>query len=218
MPSKKRLISVALLSILTMTKLAGAVPADDGERILYSFAGGTSDGSEPLSGLLLDAAANFYGTTFHGGNYNTGTVFELQPDGNGGWTETVLHRFAPHNGDGYSAESVLTLDAAGNLYGTTAGGGTYDYGTVFELKRQASGHWKVKVLHSFNFNGTDGVSPPAGLVRDAAGNLYGVTSGGGSARRGTLFELKRQANGAWIEKVLYSFKNNAAAGTFLLEN
>jgi hypothetical protein len=75
MPSKKRLISVALLSILTMTKLAGAVPADDGERILYSFAGGTSDGSEPLAGLVLDAAGNFYGTTFHGGNDNTGTVF-----------------------------------------------------------------------------------------------------------------------------------------------
>jgi uncharacterized repeat protein (TIGR03803 family) len=138
MPRKKLLISVALLSILTLPKLAEAAPAGDGESILRSFVGGTSDGSGPEAGLVFDVAGNLYGTTFHGGNGNAGTVFELQPDGSGGWTETILHRFGPHNGDGYGPESVLAFDAAGNLYGTTSDGGTYGYGSVFELSaRQA---------------------------------------------------------------------------------
>src|ERR1019366_6272522 len=92
-------------------------------------------------------------------------------------------------------EAGLIFDAAGNLYGTTYGGGTYtsctssDYcGTVFELTPAAGGGWTETVLHSFG-NGTDGWAPYAGLIFDAAGNLYGTTYGGGTYSGGTVFEV-----------------------------
>ncbi len=67
----------------------------------------------------------------------------------------------------------LIFDDAGNLYGTTGAGGTYGYGTVFELTPAAGGGWTEQVLH--NFNDADGGKPQAGLILDAAGNLYGTT-------------------------------------------
>ena len=83
-----------------------------------------------------------------------GTVFELTPAAGGGWTEKVLHSFG--NGtDGADPYAGLIFDAAGNLYGTTDEGGTYNHGTVFELTPAGGGGWTEKVLHSFG-NGTDG--------------------------------------------------------------
>jgi uncharacterized repeat protein (TIGR03803 family) len=95
------------------------------------------DGTYPSAGLVLDGSGNLYGTTFSGGLYNYGTVFELTPT-NGGWTEQVLHQFNYSviniNGpDGFYPQSALILDATDNLYGTTVEGGIYDGGTVFEI-------------------------------------------------------------------------------------
>ena len=106
----------------------------------------------------------------------------------------------------------LIMDGACNLYGTTVGGGTYGngYGTVFELTPAAGGTWTEKVLHSFG-SGADGTEPDAGLIFDAAGNLYGTT-GGGIYRLGTVFELMPAAGGTWTEKVLYSFNGGGADG------
>ncbi|MGB8770724.1 MAG: choice-of-anchor tandem repeat GloVer-containing protein, partial [Candidatus Korobacteraceae bacterium] len=101
------------------------------ETVLYNFGSGT-DGSEPLASLIFDSAGNLYGTTNSGGTYDYGTVFELTPNGSGGWTETVLHNFGSGT-DGFWPEANLIFDAAGNLYGTTVGGGTYQWGTVFEI-------------------------------------------------------------------------------------
>ncbi len=98
------------------------------------------DGAYPTTGLIIDAAGNLYGTTpfggIHGcfgGGLNCGTVFELSPNGSGGWTEKVLHSFNQNGTDGFYPYSNLIFDAAGNLYGTTYAGGIHNYGTVFEI-------------------------------------------------------------------------------------
>jgi uncharacterized repeat protein (TIGR03803 family) len=103
------------------------------EKTLHTFAGG-KDGAYPYAGLTWGTAGNLYGTSHTGGDHN-GTVFELTPGPNGTWTETVLHRFGESARDGTGPYyGALVLDAAGNLYGTTLGGGSSNYGVVFEVK------------------------------------------------------------------------------------
>ncbi len=98
--------------------------------------------------------------------------------------------------------SGLTLDAKGNLYGVTSGGGENGIGSVFELTPNGNGKWTVTTLHSFN--GNDGGVPEGELIFDPKGNLYGVTHGGGTYHMGTVFELAPGASG-WTLNVLYSF-------------
>ena len=183
------------------------------EKVLYSFNNNGTDGTNPEAGLIFDTAGNLYGTTYQGGTYSIGTVFELTPTAGGGWTEKVLHSFNKNGTDGAHPHAGLVMDAAGNLYGTTFANGTYNHGTVFELTRAAGGGWTEKVLYSFNNNGTDGTNPEAGLIFDTAGNLYGTTYQGGTYSIGTVFELTPTAGGGWTEKVLYSFNNNGTDGT-----
>jgi uncharacterized repeat protein (TIGR03803 family) len=182
------------------------------EKVLHSFGNGT-DGQNPYASLIFDAG-NLYGTTLHGGAHGVGTVFELSPGAGGAWTENVLRSFGTGK-DGYGPYGSLVLDAAGSLYGTTSEGGYYHHpgcglgcGTVFQLTPGANGTWAFKVLHIFG-NGSDGRNPDAGLVLDAAGNLYGTTANGGSDGYGTIFELKRGTNGKWTEKILRSFGSDA---------
>ena len=111
-------------------------PHPDGswtEKVLHNF-DGTDDGASPVASLVFDAAGNLYGTTSESGPSGAGTVFELTPHADGGWTETVLHSFSPQRGpDGAYPHAGLIIDAAGHLYGTTSGGGAYKAGTVFEV-------------------------------------------------------------------------------------
>ncbi len=193
---------IATLAIFTIPFLS-AVQATAADNVLHSFQGGT-DGSYPQAGLTSDAAGNLYGTTFQGGTAGVGTVFELTPAGGGTWTEKVLYSFGGADGNGPFGGVIF--DAAGNLYGTTIGGGTYLAGTAFELSPAGGGTWTEKVLWSFG-NGTDGTSPAAGLIFDAAGNLYGTTQTGGTNGAGMVFELTPAGGGSWTEKVLYSFGN-----------
>ena len=190
------------------------------ETVLYNFGGG-NDGDYPDCGLLMDTAGNLYGSTLYGGAYGWGTVFELSPNGSGGWTETVLHSFNYSSNDGHSPIGSLVMDAAGNLYGTTYNGGAFcqstGCGTVFELSH-GEGGWTETLLHSFNAN--DGSGPEAGLVMDAAGNLYGTTFQGGNLGGllcapfgcGTVFEVSPVAGGGWTETTLYSFNGQPDAG------
>ena len=137
--------------------------------LLHSFAG-TPDGEDPYAGLVADSAGNGYGTTKYGGTAGGyGTVFKLGRTGN----FSLLHSFAG-TPDGENPVAGLVVDPAGNIYGTTYYGGSNGYGTVFEIDSTG----KFTVLHNFDAS-PDGANPLGGLVRDAAGNLYGTTSDGG---------------------------------------
>ena len=141
------------------------------QTVLHNFTGGKEGAYPQGGGLLLDATGNLYGTTSSGGDFGDGVVFELDSSGK----ETVLHQFAfPNNRrDGASPYGAFIRDAVGNLYGTTSYGGTTKYfgGTLFKVDHTG----KERVLHSFGENG-DGFSPD-GLVKDTAGNFYGITLG-----------------------------------------
>jgi uncharacterized repeat protein (TIGR03803 family) len=155
------------------------------ETILWSFGNGT-DGSHPYAGLVFDKKRNLYGTTEEGGvyscpyGYTCGTVFKLTPSG----METILYSFGV-SGDGYAPVAGLLLDKKGNLYGTTADGGSYSRegygcalygcGTVFKLTPSGT----ETILHSFGASG-DGYQLNGGLVFDKKGNLYGATYRGGA--------------------------------------
>ena len=179
------------------------------ETVLYNFCSATdcSDGYSPSS-IVRDAAGNIYGTTQDGaGAY--GTIFELaRPSQPGGaWTETVLHVFCPSRPceDGMIPNGGLIQDAAGNMYRTTMMGrirmGFQSppplLGTVFQLAppSQPGGAWTETVIHIFCSlaNCADGLGPSAGLIMDAAGNLYG-TAGGGTPGGGTVFESHLRRN------------------------
>src|ERR1700693_956385 len=108
---------------------------------LYKFTRDATDGQAPLAGLIFDNAGNLYGTTFQGGAHGYGTVFKLTPNKDGSWTENVLHAFTDGKDGGWPFARVI-FDPAGNLYGTTAFGGVYDYGTVFELTPNKDGSWR----------------------------------------------------------------------------
>ena len=173
---------------------------------LYAFTG-KQDSENPTSTLILDVGGNLYGTTSHGGNldycdsYDCGVVFQISPTSSGEWKQSVLHVFTG-SGDGGRPNDGLAFDAAGNLYGTTEFGGAYGYGTVYRLSPSASG-WTETVLYSFNGNGFEGGFPYSGPILDAAGNIYGITIGGGNGY-GKLYELT--PDGAqWAQNVLYSF-------------
>ena len=201
------------------------------EHVLYHFhphAGkdGT-DGYAPVGALVLDAVGNLCGATELGGNYppmcsgsaGCGTVYELTPEADGKWKEHVLHRFAQFKNDGQLPEAGVVIDQHGNLYGTTMEGGSFrnkdvclvGCGTVFELTKDAKGHWREVILHSFD-NGEGGNGPLAPVILDKAGNLYGTASAGGTQNQycgplgcGVVFKLTRPANGRWKYSVLHSF-------------
>jgi uncharacterized repeat protein (TIGR03803 family) len=176
------------------------------ETALHAFTG-IPDGANPTAGLVGDAAGNLYGTTLFGGvaapacfyrDWGCGVVFKLDPTGK----ETVLHRFTG-GADGALPHAGLVRDQAGNLYGTTTLGGDSNSGVVFKLDPTG----KLTVLHSFT-GVADGLNPFAGLIRDAAGNLYGTTQWGGDVTTcnslgcGTVFMLDPTGN----ETVLYRFR------------
>ncbi len=176
---------------------------------LFAF-NGSSDGYLPTGTLIMDKSGNIYGTTVNGGTANDGIAYELSPPVGGGvpWTEKVLASFGAGNGvDPYAG---LVLDSAGNLYGTTANGGAYNHGTVFELT--PPGTWTEQILLSFN--GNDGAYAFPNLVIDSSGDLYGATGGGGKSSKGTVFELTPPAKGkgGWTETVLTSFTGKNGEG------
>jgi uncharacterized repeat protein (TIGR03803 family) len=153
------------------------------ETVLYSFTDG-SDGTLPVGGLILDSAGNLYGSTSHGGTGGGGTIFELSPSGNS-WTLQTLCSFVG-NAQNYGPQSPLTMDAAGNLYGTTMSDG-HGVGTVFKATN-SGGHWTCSDLYSWEL-GPNGGYPIGGVTLDANGNLFGTTSEGGTHGRGVIWEI-----------------------------
>ena len=205
----KILGGTAALAILSSLMLTTAWPAQaQTEPLLYNFTG-NPDGSGPQSGLT-SYNGNLYGVTGGGGAANEGAVFELLPNGVGGWNETVIYSFcSPSCTGGYAPAGVANLitDSAGNLYGTAHLGGA-GCGVVYELSPVGSG-WTESVL--YNFTDAEGdCYPQGGLIMDPAGNLYGTTVNYGA---GSVFELS-PSGGGWTEQVIYSFNDVNPTPTF----
>ncbi len=169
------------------------------ETVLYSFTGGP-DGGKPSAGVIRDPEGNLYGTTGSGGVSDFGVVYTLDATGH----ETVLHSFTGDT-DGGSPIAGVIRDSEGNLYGTTYAGGLSGAGVVYKLDTGGD----ETILYSFA-GGADGRNPNAGVIRDAAGNLYGTTWDGGLG-----FGVVYSVNPAGDEKVLYSFTGGADGGLLM---
>ncbi len=232
------------------------------QTVLYTFTG-DSDGSQPLSGLVFDAAGNLYGTTGSGGAFGYGTVFELSPSSGGFWTEQALYNFS-NSADGATPIGPLVFDTAGNLYGTCNSAGLHGQGVIFELTpvvgggwaysvilagsqahggalsggvvfdddgnlyataaisgpfnagaiyrlRYIAGAWKAAVIYTFQ-GGADGVAPISGLTYRDPGRFYGLTNLGGSFGYGTAFELTSGPDGTWSKSILHNFGGSSTGG------
>lgn len=186
------------------------------EDVIWRFAGTSSDGCEPQSGLAIDAKGDLFGTTVGCGTDHVGAVFELMPQSGGGWTESILHNFCPAAtcDDGYMPQADLIFDKKGNLYGTTPYGGKYgsSNGAVFMLSPGADGAWTESTIHSFHGSAGDGTFPVDRLIFDSKGNLFGTTEFGGKAFAGIVFELLPSDSGTWTERVAYNFGLSSKTG------
>jgi uncharacterized repeat protein (TIGR03803 family) len=176
---------------------------------LWGFTGG-SDGANPFGSLIGDKETGpLYGTTSGGGTLGNGTVFEIDTIDQ---TLTTIYNFKGSPDAGGPSGGPLLIDDAGALYGTS-GGGKHGNGTVFKLTPPGRGQtaWTETVLWSFT-GGNDGANPPAGLITDESGALYGTTSAGGAcAFCGTVFKLTPPDNGesTWKLATLYSFSGGS---------
>jgi uncharacterized repeat protein (TIGR03803 family) len=183
-------------------------PAQSQTLYVYHNFGAIPDGQTPAAGVIRDRSGNLFGTTEYGGQWGQGTVFEITSEG----VESVLHSFGAKE-DGVNPVAALAEDAEGNLYGTTLYGGTgkctLGCGTVFKLTPSG----EETLVHNFTANiGSDGNTPRAGVILDAAGNLYGTTQAGGwgscHGGCGTVYEVSSTG----VEKVLWNFEGGTTGG------
>jgi uncharacterized repeat protein (TIGR03803 family) len=172
--------------------------------LLATFHGAPGPGN-PSGPVLRNAQGVLYGTSESGGSSNFGTVYSLAPPAAGqlGWALSVLHEFSYANGDGIQPTGGVVADTAGNLYGTTTGGGANAPGIVYELSPPAAGQtqWTETVLSAI------GGTPSSGVIIGIDGALYGTTQQGGQFNLGTVFRLAPPAAGqtGWTTAVLHSF-------------
>jgi len=178
------------------------------ETVLYSFTGG-ADGAYPYAELVQDTAGNLYGTTFEGGDLSCnapyftgcGTVFKVSKTGK----ESVLHTFT--GTDGCNPDGGLLSDKAGNWYGTTKACGAVGGGAVYKLNKKGV----LTLLHNFPSYQFDGLTPAAGVIMDAKGDLYGNTIDGGRSGKGTVFKIDTTGT----ESVLQAFTGGTTDGCYV---
>jgi uncharacterized repeat protein (TIGR03803 family) len=165
----------------------GLAPSGSGwsKSYVYRFTGST-DGSGPI-GLIIDSGGDLYGATLYGGTGAGGTVYELVA--NNGWNYSLLYPLASGNPHAYGPLARLTMDAAGNLYGTTFQGGQYATGSVFKLTPGA-GFWTYTSLHDFT-GGDDGGGPGTRVFLDSEENVYGTAEFGGFYSYGVAFKIEQ---------------------------
>jgi uncharacterized repeat protein (TIGR03803 family) len=190
-------------------------PQADGswtETTLHTFGGAPNDGGVPVGALVLDAAGSLYGTTTVGGaahclgrlgDLGCGTIFKLTARSGGTWKETVLYSFIQGYGYGLNPSGELVFYDVNHFLGLTQSGGD-GLGTVFRLENTKKNGWQQRNPHIF-FGNPDGIGPAGRLEVDAKGNLFGITSYGGTYEMGTVFELRRLVNGELKEAILYNF-------------
>jgi uncharacterized repeat protein (TIGR03803 family) len=180
------------------------------ESVLHNF-DCYADGN-PHGGVTFDRRGNLDGTTVAGGSGGScssdgcGIVFQLTSQ-----TENVLHNFSAGS-DGFGPGGGVVFDPSGNVYGMTPDGGADSEGTIYEVWH-AGRQWHEKVIHAFT-GGTDGgVGSLGSLLRDRAGNLYGVTEIGGAHGNGTVFKLHATSKKQWKLTTLYAFKGTSDGGS-----
>jgi uncharacterized repeat protein (TIGR03803 family) len=203
---------------------------------LYTFRGAPNDGANPVARVIFGPDGTLYGTTENGGDSTgfchpgCGTVFNLRPSPTActtalcPWQETVLYDFAVTDPTyGALPESEVIFDSAGNLYGTTLGGGYYaepgggsgcvECGLVYKLTPSGGG-WTESVPYSFSGYqyGTDGAFPVGGVTFDNAGNLYGTNTAYGSCGVGTVFQLT-PGSPQWTERIVQQLCSMGASPT-----
>lgn len=205
-----RVVSVASKLILISVLVSGSTFAQQ-EKILHYFGSG-QDGTQMNAGIVSDASGNIYGSTTGGGYYQNGVVFELSPQADGTWAESILYSFGPP-AYGYLPNAQVTLDTKGNIYGTTTTGGAYNIGTVYKLSRNSEGQWIPETL--LNFNATGGNAAGGSyVVVDNAGNVYGSNWLSGAYGYGFVFQLTRTQTGEWTENILENFKPSGKGGYY----
>jgi uncharacterized repeat protein (TIGR03803 family) len=162
----------------TIFKLTYTVGVGWQETVIYTFQN-TTDGQSPIGTLISDASGNLYGSTTKGGTSTAGggTIFELSPSGNT-WTFQTLYTFSRDRVYNCGPFAALSMDSAGNLYGTTFCDGANNMGNVFKLTNTGNG-WVYTSLHDFT-GGSDGAMPYSNVTFDSDGTLYGTTREGGS--------------------------------------
>jgi len=177
-------------------------PDGSGYAVLHRFTNSTTDGSQPLAGLIQGPDGMLYGTTVIGGSRDAGTIFQIAPDGSG---FAILHSFLSVNPDGDQPSAGLIQGPDGTLYGTTSAGGSSNVGTVFQIAPDGSGYGIL-----LSFTGFPGpVYPQAGLVQAPDGTLYGTSANGGSSASGTIFQVAPDGSGF---AVLHSFTVDGVDG------
>jgi uncharacterized repeat protein (TIGR03803 family) len=215
---RKVLAALAAVSILMSVAVAATT------KVIYGFAG-DEDGEYTDTDLVVDSQGNIYGTSVLGGDFGTGTVFQLKPSGSG-FTHTVLYSFTG-GADGGQPYKGVTLDAEGNLYGTAVVGGSGGIcaedgcGVIYKLTR-SGGSWSQSVIYNFT-GGKDGYGPGSGVTLDGHGNLYGMTPTGGAFGAGVIYQLKHGSGGTWTLRVIHPFTGGAdgasgSAGRLLLDH
>jgi uncharacterized repeat protein (TIGR03803 family) len=201
MAIRGRLLALAASAAAVVAGSAGTAQAGLSITTVVSFNG--ANGADPTDTLAVGPDGNLYGTTRIDGSAGQGTVFELS--GPGFQTLTTLASFSGTSGAVPSAR--LTFDSAGDVFGTTVGGGSSNSGTVFELS--GATHQNLTTLVSFtgSSGNAPGTAPLGGVAFDASGNLYGVTQDGGATGAGTVFELSGTNHQTFT--MLHNFSLNA---------
>jgi uncharacterized repeat protein (TIGR03803 family) len=162
-------------------------------QVIHSFTGG-DDGGVPVFGITFDEAGNLYSTTYQGGAFGYGNVFELIPNSHGNYSERVLHQFSG-DPDGTNPFGGVIFDSAGNIFGTTTYGGDNQCfnapgcGILYELRPNPAGSYTETIL--VHFHGTPNDGPYNNLVMDSLGNLYGSATGYNTYASGTIYEVIR---------------------------
>jgi uncharacterized repeat protein (TIGR03803 family) len=206
--------AASLIIVFALVFLVGPAAQAQTYTIIHNFTGG-GDGANPYTGLTMDAAGNFYGTT-SGGGASYGIVFKLKHSGSG-WILSPVHSFAG-GADGWFPWARVAIATDGTIYGSTStssGDGCHEgstCGTVFHLRPSPTAPksvltpWNETVIYRFT-GANDGAYPRGDLVFDQLGNLYGTTVNGGSTGSGVIYKLAPSV-GNWTETVLYSAQNN----------
>jgi uncharacterized repeat protein (TIGR03803 family) len=195
-------VTLLLLTVLLTIAHAPAQQDSRKEKVIVSFTAEGSVGHTPTGALIPDGAGNYYGVNGNGG-LGGGTVYEISPSAEGGWTAKWIDDLQPNS----HLNTALVMDSSGNLYGTLYAGGTntctdgyndYSCGAVYELSPNGSGAWTENII--WNASQAEGWRPYH-LIIGPDGNLYGCTYWAGEGEAGTVFELQH-TGGQWTHSIL----------------